>query len=183
MMRKQKVLVTGAAGFIGSQLCERLMKKGYDCRGIDNMNSHLYDPILKAARVQEMKLNLDVVDIRDFDQFAPKIVNFNPDVVVHLAALPGVRDSFGKEPEYHSNNIDGTQSLIEACKLLEDPPKVIYASTEPASSYEAQITVSSWGFSATTSNQIVLDTRGEAVICIWDGNNWFPISNVGATLT
>ena len=128
-MKKRKVLVTGAAGFIGSQLCERLMKKGYFCRGIDNMNSHLYDPILKIARVQEMKLNLDVIDIRNFDELAPKIVDYNPDVVVHLAALPGVRDSFGKEPEYHSNNIDGTQSLIEACKLLKDPPKVIYAST------------------------------------------------------
>jgi hypothetical protein len=84
--------------------------------------------------------------------------------------------------------IDGSSFSGNVSFTLDDGTdtgqiKVIYASTEPASSYEAQITVSSWGYSATSSNQIVLDTRGEAVICIWDGNNWFPISNVGATLT
>jgi len=61
--------------------------------------------------------------------------------------------------------------------------KVIFASTEPASTYAANITVSAWGYSADTTNQIVLDSRGEAVICIWNGTSWFPISQVGATLT
>lgn len=128
-MRKRKVLITGAAGFIGSQLYDRLVKKGYNCQGIDNMNNHLYEPALKVARVQEMKLDLHVTDLRNFEELSSKISDFNPEVVVHLAAHAGVRDSFGKEAGYHSNNIDGTQSLIEACKLLDDPPKVIYAST------------------------------------------------------
>ena len=46
-----------------------------------------------------------------------------------------------------------------------------------------RITVSSWGYSSDTTEQIILDTLGEAVICFWDGSNWFPISNLGATLS
>jgi len=61
--------------------------------------------------------------------------------------------------------------------------KVIYAKTEPAGSYMAKITVTSWGYTADTTEQIKLDTLGEAVICFWDGSNWFPISNNGATLS
>lgn len=84
--------------------------------------------------------------------------------------------------------IDGSAWSADVAFTLDDGTdtgqiKVIYASTEPASSYVANITVSSWGYSTGTSNQIVLDTRGEAVILIWDGSNWFPISTVGATLS
>eukprot|EP00919_Chromeraceae_sp_WS-2016_P016468 GHVR01039411.1.p2 GENE.GHVR01039411.1~~GHVR01039411.1.p2 ORF type:complete len:158 (+),score=21.98 GHVR01039411.1:71-544(+) len=61
--------------------------------------------------------------------------------------------------------------------------KVIYAKTEPASTYAAKITVESWGYSADSTEQITLDTLGDAVICFWDGSNWFPISNHGATLS
>lgn len=61
--------------------------------------------------------------------------------------------------------------------------KIIFASTEPASTYVANVTVSSWGYSADTSNQIILDTRGEAVICFWNGSSWFPVSTVNATIS
>ena len=128
-MKNKRVLVTGAAGFIGSQLCNRLMQSGSIVHGIDNMNDHLYDPLLKVARVQEFKLNLDVIDLRETSQVIEKLHSFKPDIVVHLAAHAGVRDSFGRESDYHSNNIDATQSLIEACKTLDTPPKVVYAST------------------------------------------------------
>jgi hypothetical protein len=84
--------------------------------------------------------------------------------------------------------IDGSAWSANVAFTLDDGTdtgqiKVIYASTEPASSYSANITVSSWGYSTDTTEQIVLDTRGEAVILIWDGSNWFPISTVGATLS
>jgi len=84
--------------------------------------------------------------------------------------------------------IDGSAWSANVAFTLDDGTdtgqiKVIYASTEPASTYQAAITVSSWGYSTDTSEQIILDTRGEAVILIWDGSNWFPISNVGATLS
>jgi hypothetical protein len=84
--------------------------------------------------------------------------------------------------------IDGSAWSANVAFTLDDGTdtgqiKVIYASTEPASSYSANITVSSWGYSTDTTEQIVLDSRGEAVILIWDGSNWFPISTVGATLS
>jgi len=84
--------------------------------------------------------------------------------------------------------IDGSAFSANVAFTLDDGTdtgqiKVIYASTEPASSYSANITVSSWGYSTDTTEQIILDSRGEAVICIWDGSNWFPISTVGATLS
>ena len=84
--------------------------------------------------------------------------------------------------------IDGSAFSANVAFTLDDGTdtgqiKVIYASTEPASSYSANITVSSWGYSTDTTEQIILDSRGEAVILIWDGSNWFPISTVGATLS
>lgn len=60
--------------------------------------------------------------------------------------------------------------------------KIIYAKTEPAGSYSANIEVTSWGYSSTAGTEIVLDAQGEAVICIWDGSNWYPISVFGATV-
>ena len=61
--------------------------------------------------------------------------------------------------------------------------KVLWMKSFHGSSYEARVTVSSWGYSSTTTNQIVFDALGEAAILIWDGNNWFPLGTVGATLT
>ncbi len=61
--------------------------------------------------------------------------------------------------------------------------KVIVASTEPAGSFRATIDVTSWGYSADTTDQIILDTRGESVVCMWSGTHWFPIANNSATLS
>lgn len=128
-MEKKKIFVTGAAGFIGSQLCGRLMKKGHDVFGIDNYNSHLYNFILKHHR---QKLNYTPhydKDIRSRFILDHISENQRPDIVIHLAAHAGVRDSFGKESEYHSNNIDGTQNIIESFKKYKPDTKIIYAST------------------------------------------------------
>lgn len=59
--------------------------------------------------------------------------------------------------------------------------KVIYKTD--SSTANAEVTVSSWGYSADTTDQIILSGQGDAVICIWNGSNWFPISNLGATLS
>ena len=61
--------------------------------------------------------------------------------------------------------------------------KVILASTEPASTHKANITVQSWGYSTDGTEQIKLDTRGEAVLLMWNGTSWFVVSNTGATLS
>lgn len=124
-----KILVTGAAGFIGSQLTNRLRNSGHDARGLDNYNNHLYEPELKRDRVKHFGLDISECDLRDRDGLRIVLGDFRPDTIVHLAAHAGVRDSFGKESEYHANNIDGTQNLIEVCKEVIPDVRVIYAST------------------------------------------------------
>lgn len=124
-----KILVTGAAGFIGSQLTNRLLKSGHEARGLDNYNNHLYEPDLKRDRVNHFELDISECDLRDKDGLRIVLGDFRPDTIVHLAAHAGVRDSFGKESEYHANNIDGTQNLIEVCKEVIPDVRVIYAST------------------------------------------------------
>ena len=61
--------------------------------------------------------------------------------------------------------------------------KVMYMKTIDASSYDARVTVTSWGYSATASLQIVLGELGDACILIWDGSNWFPLSNLNCAIT
>jgi hypothetical protein len=61
--------------------------------------------------------------------------------------------------------------------------KIIFASHEPASSYVANVTVSSWGYSSDNTNQIILNALGDAVICFWNGSSWYPVSNVNATIS
>lgn len=122
-----KILVTGAAGFIGSQLMNRLIKEGHQVCGIDNFNDHLYDPQLKIDRTRHFELDTQVCDLRDVDRMKKIIDGFEPETIIHLAAYAGTRDSFGNESKYHSNNIQGTQVLIDLIRGKDIP--VIYAST------------------------------------------------------
>ncbi len=145
-----KILITGAAGFIGSQLMNRLRSKGAKVLGIDNYNDHLYEPQLKVDRTQHFELDIKVCDLRDYDTTKNIIDTFKPDQIVHLAAHAGVRDSFGKERAYHSNNIDGTQNLIEICKGTTT--RIVYASTSSVYG-ETPIPDEGWTEDLTTAKQ------------------------------
>jgi len=147
----KRVLVTGAGGFIGSQLCRRLLNQGVEVLGIDNLNNHLYDPQLKIDRIGEFKLDIKVFNLNERETLTRLLESFSPDQVVHLAAHAGVRDSLGKETEYHKNNIDATQSLIDACRKLKNPPKVVYAST---SSVYAETKTLPWTENILESHQL-----------------------------
>ncbi len=123
------VLITGMAGFIGSHLATRLDHLGYKVTGIDDFNGVCYDSTLKIHRrnyLQEnTRVHLDecgLHNLRMFD-FKPK-----PDLIIHLAAYVGVRHSMDKKKEYISNNILGTQHLIDYAESM-GIDKVIYAST------------------------------------------------------
>ena len=122
-----KILITGGAGFIASHLADSLLEDGFTVFGIDNYNDY-YDPSLKAKRVEYFGHEVHEVDLKDFDALDEAFQWIRPDVVIHLAARAGVRDSFGKEAIYHNENIVGTQNLIEVCKMYS-VYKVIYAST------------------------------------------------------
>ena len=125
----ERVIVTGAAGFIGAQLADRLQKRGLTVKGIDNFNDHLYSPLLKADRVKHFGLDMWGCDLRDEVKLEALLRDFQPDTIVHLGAMAGVRDSLGKEKSYHANNIDGTQNLIDICKRHMPETRIVYAST------------------------------------------------------
>jgi len=91
-----RILVTGAAGFIGSALSQRLLDRGDEVIGIDNHNDY-YDPQLKDDRLSFFKDNLSYshqkIDLADRDQVAAIFKEFQPQRVVNLAAQAGVRYS------------------------------------------------------------------------------------------
>jgi UDP-glucuronate 4-epimerase len=122
-----RILITGAAGFIGTHLMASLIDDGFDVVGIDNFND-FYDPNLKKVRVISHGHHVFPCDLKKFDELDRAFAVIKPDMVMHLAARANVRDSFGREVMYHQDNIDATQNLIQVCKMY-DVNKVIYAST------------------------------------------------------
>jgi UDP-glucuronate 4-epimerase len=114
-----KILVTGAAGFIGSHLCERLVTEKAVVMGLDNFDS-FYSRDIKDANVAALrsKQNFNLVegDIRDAACVETILRNEKPDIIVHLAAKAGVRPSIENPIGYQDVNINGTAVLLEAAR-------------------------------------------------------------------
>jgi UDP-glucuronate 4-epimerase len=113
-----KAIVTGAAGFIGSHLCERLLGESWIVVGVDDFND-FYDPQIKRRNVktclQNKRFRLVEADIRDAIGI-DKIVGEGADVVVHLAARAGVRPSIAQPALYADVNVNGILTMLEAAK-------------------------------------------------------------------
>jgi len=111
------VLVAGCAGFIGSHLCERLVKEGTKVVGIDNF-CDFYDPKIKRknlnALLSKPLFTLVEADIRDRKKIEAIFAEFAPKVVIHLAAMPGVRPSIENPDLYADVNVRGTTVLLDA---------------------------------------------------------------------
>ena len=122
-----KVYITGIAGFIGFHTAIKYAKAGHEVRGCDNFNDY-YDPSLKRARTHILEAYGVTVEYRDLKAVYFPINTFRPDLVIHLAAMAGIRYSMDHPKMYIENNIMGSQCLIEACERFE-VPNVIYAST------------------------------------------------------
>ena len=124
MLSKNIILVTGAAGFIGFHICERLIKTGHKVVGLDNMNSY-YDLKLKNDRLKELnkssnnfknKWVFEKGDLED-DSFLRNIFSkYNPNIVIHLAAQAGVRFSIENPKAYISSNLIGFGNILECCR-------------------------------------------------------------------
>ena len=114
-----KVLITGAAGFIGSALALRLLDRGDEVVGIDNLNDY-YDPGLKEARLARTKDHsafTDVrIDIEDRSGMAGLFEEHKPDGVVNLAAQAGVRYSLENPNAYIDTNVVGFMNILEGCR-------------------------------------------------------------------
>ena len=125
-----KVLITGAAGFIGSHLCERLLGDGCAVGGVDNFDD-FYDPQIKHRNIsgclKEKNFHLIEADIRDHKAM-DRAIGAGVDVIVHLAARAGVRPSIAQPVLYADVNINGTMVLLEAAKKY-DIDKFIFASS------------------------------------------------------
>lgn len=115
----KKVLITGAAGFIGFHLAKRLLSLGASVCGIDNLNDY-YDVSLKEARlaILEKELVFTFVrgDLADEAAVTKLFEDFRPDIVVNLAAQAGVRYSIDNPRSYIQSNIVGFFNILEACR-------------------------------------------------------------------
>lgn len=115
----KRVLVTGAAGFIGSHLCEALLRRGDAVVGLDNFNDY-YAPAIKrrniAPSLTQPGFRLVEGDICDEAQLRGVMERERPEVVVHLAARAGVRPSIQDPNLYHRVNVIGGQHVLDACR-------------------------------------------------------------------
>ena len=134
--RSGRILVTGAAGFIGSHLCERLLKDGFQVWGLDNFDP-FYDPAIKRQNLEvaarSSAFRLVEGDVRDEVLLEGLFSDIPFDAVVHLAARPGVQASFGNAREVVGTNIGGTTELLDALRR-HNVFRLIFASS--ASVYE-----------------------------------------------
>ena len=123
------VCVTGAAGFIGSHLVERLLAQGSRVVGIDNF-CDFYDPAIKRANIkkalEDNNFKLVEGDIRDPE--AVSQATKGVDTVMHLAAMAGVRPSLEQPLLYQDVNINGTMQILEAMKK-NSVTNLVYASS------------------------------------------------------
>lgn len=143
---KKKILITGAAGFIGFNTVKKLANYNYQIIGLDNINDY-YSIQLKYDRLTELGIVIDQIvdnelinsyfhnnvsfikaDICDFDLLKSLFLEHNFDYVIHLAAQAGVRYSLINPRVYLKSNVDGFLSILEACRIFRTN-HLIYAST------------------------------------------------------
>ena len=124
-----KIAVTGAAGFVGSTLCDRLLELGHDVTGVDCFTDY-YQRSLKEGNLRSAREHdaFDLVEANLLDGHLERVIQ-DAEVVYHLAAQPGVRASWGASfDRYVDDNVLATQRLLEAL-LQTKPSRLVYASS------------------------------------------------------
>lgn len=117
----KKVLITGAAGFIGYHLSERLLAEGFQVTGLDNLNGY-YSPRLKNDRLERLKnspaFQFAQLDVADGPGIMRLFASGRFEVVIHLAAQAGVRHSIAHSEDYVTSNLQGFHHILEACRAF-----------------------------------------------------------------
>ncbi len=135
-----KYLVTGAAGFIGSAVVEKLTAAGHQVVGIDNLNDY-YDVNLKLARLDRIKheqFEIKKVDLADRPAMANLFEQEQFDRVIHLAAQAGVRYSIENPNAYADSNLVGHLNILEGCRQTK-VKHLIYASSSSVYGLNAKV--------------------------------------------
>ncbi|RKQ29674.1 NAD-dependent epimerase [Oceanobacillus halophilus] len=130
-MTKQTILITGAAGFIGYHLSNRLLNLGFHVIGIDNLNNY-YDVKVKHARLEQLKAHdhftFYKMDITNRNKLFGLFKKWNIPIVINLAAQAGVRYSIENPYAYADSNLIGFMNILEACRQFQ-VEHLIYASS------------------------------------------------------
>ena len=133
-LKDKNILVTGAAGFIGSAIVERLLKQEIKVVGIDNLNDY-YNPLLKYKRIKIIEQNdrrklweFFKIDLKDTQKINQIFKEKKPNIVINLAAQAGVRFSLEKPNTYIQSNILGFSNILESCRK-HNIEHLIYASS------------------------------------------------------
>ena len=128
----EKIVVTGAAGFIGSHVVDALLARGDTVVGIDNFDS-FYDPDIKRANLADAMLHpsfeLVEADVRDAAAVRRVVDAFHPDAIVHLAARAGVRPSIQDPALYAAVNVLGTTVILDAARAAKVSRLIVASSS------------------------------------------------------
>ena len=126
------ILVTGAAGFIGSHLAERLLRRGDEVIGLDNFNDY-YDPTRKRANERRLcaypNFRMVEADVRDRERMFTLLAENKFSAVAHLAAMAGVRNAIEQPDLYVNVNLNGTQNVLDAARAAGGVGNFVLAST------------------------------------------------------
>jgi UDP-glucuronate 4-epimerase len=130
-LQNMKILVTGAAGFIGFHASRAFLERGDTVLGLDNLNSY-YDPSLKKARLEQLqayqRFRFVQLDLTDSEGMAELFLKEGFHRVIHLAAQAGVRHSITDPHSYVDSNVTGTLNVLEGCRY-NNVEHLVFAST------------------------------------------------------